>query len=206
MPIDEVLYPVNLVLSGRPCLVVGAGRIAARKAEGLLDAGAEVTVVATAVGSDVRALPVTWHERPYRRADLDGMWLAIAATGDPEVNREVRADADAAGVWVNAADDPPSCSFTLPAVVRQGPVMVTVSTAGRSPALASWLKGHVASELGPEWAVLAELLAEVRERLRAEGRSTEDVDWRPVLDWAMLDLVKAGELARARERLRSCLS
>lgn len=206
MPIDEVLYPVNLVLAGRSCLVVGAGRIAARKAEGLADAGAVVRVVGTVVGPQVRALPVTWEERPYRRQDLAGVWLAVAATGDPEVNRAVRADGDAAGVWVNAADDPPSCSFTLPAVVRQGPVMVTVSTGGHSPALASWLKSHVAAELGPEWATLAGLFAEARDQIRAQGRSTEDVDWRPVLDWSMLALVESGDVARARERIRACLS
>jgi siroheme synthase-like protein len=206
VPIDEVLYPVNLVLAGRSCLVVGAGRIAARKAEGLADAGAVVRVVGTVVGPQVRALPVTWEERPYRRQDLAGVWLAVAATGDPEVNRAVRADGDAAGVWVNAADDPPSCSFTLPAVVRQGPVMVTVSTGGHSPALASWLKSHVAAELGPEWATLAGLFAEARDQIRAQGRSTEDVDWRPVLDWSMLALVESGDVARARERIRACLS
>ena len=206
MPIDEVLYPVNLVVAHRRCLVVGAGRIAARKAEGLLAAGARVQVVGTVVGPEVRALPVAWEERPYLRQDLVGVWLAIAATGDPEVNRTVRADGDAAGVWVNAADDPPSCSFILPAVVRQGPVMVTVSTGGHSPAVATWLKSHVAAELGPEWASLVELFAEARDRLRAQGRSTEDVDWRPVLDWSMLDLVKAGDTARARERIQACLS
>jgi siroheme synthase-like protein len=206
VPIDEVLYPVNLVLAGRRCVVIGGRRIAARKAEGLLEAGAVVTVIATVVGPETRALPVTWHERPYQAGDLDGAWLVVAATGDPAVNRQVRADGDAAGVWVNAADDPDSCSYTLPAVVRQGPVMVTVSTAGRSPALATWLKAHVAGELGPEWAVLARLLGEARERLHAEGRSTEDVDWRPVLDWAMLDLIKSGDTAQARERLHACLS
>ncbi len=206
MAIGEVLYPVNLVVAGRPCLVVGAGRIGARKAEGLLVAGARVQVVATVVGPEVRSMPLTWDERPYRSQDLEGVWLAIAATGDPEVDREVRADGDAAGVWVNSADEPSLCTFTLPSVVRQGPVMVTVSTGGRSPALAGWLKSHVAAELGPGWATLAELLGEAREQLRAQGRSTEDVDWRPVLEWSMLELVEAGDIARARERIRACLS
>lgn len=206
VPVDAVLYPANLVVAGRRCLVVGAGHVAARKAEGLLAAGAEVTVVATAVGPAMRALPVVWHERPYQASDLDGMWLVMVAAGDPTVHRAVKADADAAGVWCNAADDPQSCSFTLPAVVRQGPVMVTVSTGGHSPALATWLKSHVAAELGPEWATLLALLSEAREQVKAEGRSTEDVDWRPVLDWTMLELIKAGDTARARERLQACLS
>ncbi len=208
MAVDAPLYPVNLILRGRRCLVVGGGRVAARKVEGLVAAGASVHVVATAVGEEVRAAgpQVTFDERPYEPSDLDGARLVVTATDRPEVNRAVHDDAEAAGVWVNAADDPPSCSFILPAVVRQGPVMVTVSTAGHSPALAGWLKGHVADELGPEWATLAELLSEARDRIRAEGRSTEDVDWRPVLQWSMLEEIKAGRTARVRERLEACLS
>lgn len=206
MPLAEVLYPVNLVVAGRRCLVVGGGRVAARKVAGLLAAGADVAVIAAAVGPEVRASGAAWEERPYRAGDLEGAWLVISATNDPEVNRRVHDDAEAAGVWVNAADDPPSCSFVLPAVVRQGPVTVTIGTGGHSPALASWLKEHVAAHLGPEVADLAFLLSELRDRVRAEGRSTEDVDWRSVLDWSMLDMIKAGETARVRERLEACLS
>lgn len=205
MALGEALYPVNLVLTGRRCLVVGGGRVAARKVAGLQAAEADVVVVALTVGPEVRATGVPFEERPYRRSDLDGVWLAVTATDDREINRQVHDDGEAAGVWVNAADDPASCSFILPAVVRQGPVMVTIGTAGRSPALASWLKEHVAGELGPEVADLARLLSEIRERIRAEGRSTEDVDWRSVLDWSMLDEIKAGQTARVRERLEACL-
>ena len=206
MPVDGPQYPVNLLLDGRDCLVVGGGTVAARKAEGLLDAGGRVRVVASEVRAEVRALGVPFQERPYQAADLDGVWLAIAATDDPSVNAAVRADGDAARVWVNAADDPASCSFTLPAVVRQGPVTVTVGTGGHSPALAAWLKGHVATELGPEVAELAGLLSEARQQVRQKGGSTEEIDWRPALDWDMLALIRAGDLARARERVQACLS
>jgi precorrin-2 dehydrogenase/sirohydrochlorin ferrochelatase len=205
VPVAEPLYPVNLVLAGRRCLVVGGGRVAARKVEGLLAVGARVEVVALSVGEEIRAGGASWSERPYRVADLDGAWLVITATDDPAVNRQVKADGDAAGVWVNAADDPANCSFTLPAVVRQGPVTVTVATGGHSPALARWLKEHVQSEMGPEVATFAVLLSEVRDRIRASGRSTEAVDWRPVLDWSMLELIRAGRAAEVRERLEACL-
>lgn len=203
---DDVLFPVNLAVAGRRCLVVGGGAVAARKTAGLLAAGADVWVVATEVGAQLRALAVPFEERPYQRGDIEGAWLVMAATDDPAVNRAILADGEAARVWVNAADDPTACSFTLPAVIRQGPVMVTVSTSGRSPALAAWIKGQVAERLGPEFAVLAELLSEAREKLKSAGRSTEDVDWRPALDWAMLDMIKAGRTAQARERLQACLS
>jgi siroheme synthase-like protein len=132
--------------------------------------------------------------------------LAIAATDDPEVNRQVHADAQAARVWVNAADDPEACAFTLPAVVRQGPVTVAVSTGGHSPALAGWLRDQVAGLLGPEIGRLAELLSEARDELQAAGRSTEGIDWRRALDSDMLELIRTGRMAQARERLQACLS
>jgi precorrin-2 dehydrogenase/sirohydrochlorin ferrochelatase len=201
------LYPANLVVEGRPCLVVGGGPVAARKAEGLLACGAEVHVVAERVGPDVRALPgVTWEERSYQPGEVAGYRLAVAATDAEEVNAAVYADAEAAAVWVNSADDPAHCSFTLPSVVRRGSLMVTVSTGGRSPALASWLKARLASELGPEYEVLLDLLATEREAVRAAGRSTEELDWQKALDSDMLDLIREGHVAHARERLQACLS
>lgn len=206
MPLDAPVYPVNLVLDGRACLVVGAGRVAARKAAGLQAAGAVVSVVASRVGPEMRALGVGFEQRPYRRGEVAGYWLVLAATGDPALNRAVREDGDAAGVWVNAADDPASCSFTLPAVVRQGPLTVAVGTGGHSPALAAWLGEHVREELGPEWAQLAGLLADARERLRSARRSTEGADWRQVIDWEMLESLREGQLDRAKERLEAWLS
>ena len=201
------VYPVNLVVSGRRCVVIGGGPVAARKAEGLSAAGADVVVVAPEISDPVRSLPgVTVLEREYVSGDLDGAWLVVAATDDPEVNRRVHADGQAAKVWVNAADDPPACSFTLPAVVRRGPVVVAVSTSGYSPALAAWIREKVAEQLGPEVALLAEWLSEAREEMKATGRSTEDVDWRSALDSDMLELIRTGQVALARERLQACLS
>ncbi len=206
MALDTPTYPVNLVVEGRACLVVGGGAVAARKAAGLQAAGAVVSVVATRVGPEIRALGVDFEQRPYRRGEAEGYWLVMTATDDPDVNRAVRQDGDAAGVWVNAADDPASCSFILPAVVRQGPITVAVATGGHSPALAAWLRGHVSDELGPEWGQLASLLADARERLRAAGRSTEGPDWRQVIDWEMLEMLREGRLDQAKERLEAWLS
>ncbi len=201
-----MLYPVSLVVSGKRCVVVGGGSVAARKAAGLMAAGADVVVIAPDVCDEVRDLGVEVIERPYQPSDVDSAWLVISATGDPETNRQVYADGRRARVWVNAADDPDACSFTLPAVVRQGPVSVAVSTSGYSPALAGWIKEQIAEKLGPEIALLAELLSEARDELKAAGRSTEAVDWRRALDSDMLDLIRTGRTAQARERLQACLS
>jgi precorrin-2 dehydrogenase/sirohydrochlorin ferrochelatase len=186
--------------------VVGGGRVAARKAAGVAACGADVRVVALAAGPEVRALGVPIEERAYRRGDVSGFWLVVAATGDRATNRAVFEDGEAAGVWVNSADDPASCSVVLPAVMRRGPITVAVSTGGRSPALASWLRSRIEGELGPEYEVLADLLAEAREQLQAAGRPTEEADWRTALDSDMLDLIRAGQIARAKERLQACLS
>ena len=208
VPVATSVYPVSLVLHGRRCLVVGGGHVARRKALGLVEAGARVDLVAKEVLASVREIAglESIEERPYRRGEVAGYRLAVAATGDPAVNRAVFEDGESAGVWVNSADDPASCSFILPAIARQGPVSVAVSTSGFSPALASWLKAHVTENLGPEVAELAGMLAEARARMKAAGRSTEEVDWRQSIDWAMLDLIRSGRRAEAKERLEACLS
>jgi siroheme synthase-like protein len=202
-------YPANLVVAGRRCVVVGAGRVAARKIDTLLSAGAVVHVVAPDVGPDVRAWAddgrVTLSERGFTPTDLDGAWLATTATGVPEVDRAVFEAGEARRVWVNSADDPANCSFTLMSVVRQGDVVVTVGTGGRSPALATWLRRRLGEELGPEYATLLDVLSEAREELRAEGRSTEEPDWQSALDSGMLELIRAGRVAEAKEILRACL-
>ncbi len=206
MPVEDVLYPANLVVAGKRCVVVGGGSVAARKTRALVDAGADVLVIAPKISEEIKALPVKVARRPYRRGDLSAAWLALAATDDPIVNRQVFADGQDVRVWVNVADDPEACSFTLPAVMRRGPVMVAVSTSGYSPALAGWIRERIAADLGPEVALLAELLSEARDALKASGRSTEDVDWRRALDSDMLDLIRTGQTAQARERLQACLS
>ena len=109
-------------------------------------------------------------------------------------------------MWVNSADDPAHCSLTLPARVRRGPILVTVSTEGRSPAVATWLRRRIEAELGPEYEALLEMSAEEREAIRSEGRSTEGLDWQRALDSGMLDLIREGRTDEAKERLRRCLS
>jgi len=203
-------FPVNLLVAGRRCVVVGGGHVAARKIDGLAHAGADVHVVAPRVTADIRAWAdddrVTLVERAFQPGDLDDAWLATAATDDPEVNRAVYEAGEERRIWVNAADDPANCSFTLMSVVRQGDLVVTIGTGGRSPALAAWLREHVQEEMGPEWQVLLETLSEARASMRAEGRPTEEADWRGAIESGMLDLIRDGRVDEAKELLRTCLS
>ncbi len=176
-------YPVTLDLTGVAVLVVGAGPIAARKVAGLVAAGAVVRVVAPDVGDELdRATVAELRRRPYEPADLDGVRLVVTATGDAAVDARVAADATAAGIWVNAADQPADCTFILPAIARHGPVSIAVSTDGASPALARRLRDRAGALLTEEVVALAADLAARRAEVRAAGGSTEDVDWSELID------------------------
>jgi siroheme synthase-like protein len=155
------------------------------------------------IASDER---VTCHRRPYEPGDLDGRRLVISATGDPAVDGAVFRDAEARGILVNSADDPEHCRATLPSRVRRGPILVTVSTEGRSPAVATWLRRRIEAELGPEHEVLLDIVSAEREAIRAAGGSTEGLDWQHALDSGMLDLIREGRTDEAKELLRRCLS
>jgi len=190
-------------------VVVGAGRIAARKIEPLLELGADVHVIAPEPGPEVRewvaAGRCSLAEREFAPGDLDGAWLALTATDVPAVNSAVYAAAEAARVWVNSADDPANCSFTMMSVVRRADLVVAIGTGGRSPALSAHLRRLLNEELGPEYEVLLELLSEAREAWRASGRSSESADWQRAFDSGIVDLVRAGRVAEAKELLNSCL-
>jgi siroheme synthase-like protein len=205
MPVDARPYPVVLLLEGRKVLVVGGGTVAASKVAGLVAAGADVHVVALAVGAEVKAQPVTWEERPYAVGEAAGYRFVVTATDDPEVNAQVFRDGEAAGVFVNAADDPAHCSATLPARLDRGPLLVTVSTSGHSPALAGWLRDRLGEVVGPEHEALLDLLSEAREELAAAGLQRPAADWRAALDSGMLDDLRTGRSDDARERLRVAL-
>lgn len=198
-------YPVHLILRNRPCLVVGAGPVGLHKTRGLLLAGAAVTVVAPRVQPDFDDLPVTVHRRRYQRGEVADHRLAIACTDDPAVNRQVFVDGESAGVWVNSADDPQNCAWILPAVARHGDLTVTVSTNGRSPAMAAWLRRRFQLELDHRYTQLLDLLADVRAEARAHFGTSEIQGWSAALDGGLFDLVADGDLDAARTSLRRAL-
>lgn len=200
-------YPVNLELRDQPVLVVGGGRVAARKVAGLLDAGANVTVVALDAVEELRDnAAVRWHQRAYQRGEAASYRVVVTATGVVEVDSQVARDAKATGVPVNSADDPDNCSFTLPAVARLGDIQIAVSTTGRSPAFAAWLKQRVEETLLDSYVDLLDLLAETRDELRANGVSTELPAWQRALDSGLPQLVEQGRIDEARVLLHAQLA
>jgi siroheme synthase-like protein len=159
---EKNYYFACLDLTGRSCLVVGAGRVGAEKARGLIECGAKVTVVAPQADPELQGLPVEWIRRSYRTSDLDGRFVVVAATSTNSVNRRIYADAEARSLLCNVADVPELCNFILPAVYRAGPIAVAVSTGGASPALGQRLRDQFAAQIGPEHVELASRLRELR--------------------------------------------
>jgi siroheme synthase-like protein len=155
-------YMACLDLTGRAVLVVGGGRVALEKIEGLLAAGATVTVVAPQILPELGDLDLTLVRRGYRTDDLDGKFLVVAATATTSVNRRVFRDAESRALLCNVVDVPELCSFILPAVHRHEPIAVAVSTGGASPALAQHLRDQIATVVRPEHAELAHRLRELR--------------------------------------------
>jgi len=160
--VTDRYYMACLDLEGRSVLVVGGGTVAVEKVRGLLECGARVTVVAPESVRELRALPVEWIERGYHSSDLRARFLVVAATSSTPLNRRVFADAEARNVLCNVVDVPELCSLILPAVHRQGPIAVAVSTGGASPALAQRIRDDVAELVGPRHADLAEELRALR--------------------------------------------
>ena len=171
-----------LDLDGIVVLVVGGGRIGARKADALVDAGASVRLVAAEVSEFVdREQMAEVREKPFDESDLDGVRLVITATGDFDVDQEISTAARARAIWTNAADQPVDCEWILPAITRTGRVTGAISTDGASPALAGYLRDRLAEILDERVGEIADILAEERAAVKARGESTEDIDWKPRL-------------------------
>jgi precorrin-2 dehydrogenase/sirohydrochlorin ferrochelatase len=164
--LETPFYIACLRLTGRRCLVVGGGNVGLEKVEGLLACDAEVALVAPDAHPELIQLAlegsIRWERRAYEAADLEGCLIAIAATNISEVNIRVFEDAEERAMLVNVVDVPPLCNFILPAIVRNGPLAIAISTAGASPALAKRMKREIAEAFGEPYAQLAVLLNDAR--------------------------------------------
>lgn len=204
-----ILYPVNLNLAGRQCIVVGGGKVAARKVGDLLECGAGVRVISPELDEGFQGLAGFAHEpRCYREGDLEGAFLAIAATDDEAVNTAVVAEAESRGVILNVVDQPERCDFQVPASVRRGELLITVSSGGRLPALSKRLRRQLEAGFPEEWGRVLELLGEARIRV-VVGIEDEQRKRQCLAELAGLDLVEAlrqgGEEAVMRE-IDTCIS
>ena len=203
----NALYPIFMNLAGKKCLVVGGGEVAARKIESLAAAGAAVTVVAPALSESARRLvdagSAAWINGPFAPQAMDGAALVIAATDNPQVNRDVFTLASNKNIPVNVVDQPALCSFFVPSVARRGDLVIAISTSGKSPAVAKRLRKRLEAEFGPEWAAYLEIMGRARDRaMEAMGdqKSRERALGR-LADSDLFDLVKKGDMDAANRRI-----
>ncbi|HYB72586.1 MAG TPA: bifunctional precorrin-2 dehydrogenase/sirohydrochlorin ferrochelatase [Candidatus Sulfotelmatobacter sp.] len=199
-------YPMMVDLTGKPVVVVGGGTIALDKVELFLKFDAAVTVVSPDLHPDLQALlaagSIRHVPRVYRRGDLEGAGVAVAATDDRATNSRVAADARAAGTPVNVVDTPRECTFIVPSVVVRDDLVIAISTGGASPALAKRVRRDLEARYGPAYGELVELLRQTRDRLMREGAAFADRQgfFECALAGDTLDLVDRGDLAAVKAR------
>ncbi|MFH1740108.1 MAG: bifunctional precorrin-2 dehydrogenase/sirohydrochlorin ferrochelatase [bacterium] len=206
-------YPVMLDLSNQVCLVVGGGVVALRKVNGLLSAGAKVRLVAPEVIPDLKAYAesqaIEFLEKPYESSDLEGALLAISATDDSSTNQCIAADARAQGVLVNVVDQPYLCTFTVPATLSRGELVISVATGGKSPALAAHIRVWLEERFGPEYASYIDFLGRtrqwVRDRFPDDPQKRHKANYR-IVKLNLVDHFAQGRESIAEEEAKQCIS
>ena len=172
------LLPVFIKLANRPCLVVGAGAVAASKIAALLESGARITVVAPSASPEVKRFvaggQLSWLVRKFQLTDLAGAFLAIAATSDPVVNRAVFLESQRLGILCNSVDDPPHCDFYFSAVVRRGDLQIAISTSGESPAVAQRFRREIDESMDDCIADWLRLVGDVRREIMSKYPPSEE--------------------------------
>ena len=200
-------YPAFLDLRDRPCLVVGGGQVAERKAIALFDAGADLSVVSPTLTPHLRELAdkgkITHHPRNFNDHDLTGMFLAVAATDDDAVNAAVAHACRKNGVLVNVATAPDEGTFIVPSMVERGDLLIAISTCGDSPALARRVREELERTYGPEYGLFLEKMTLLRRRLLQEVPNGEDRRkvFQALVDADILDLLRAGQVNDADHRI-----
>lgn len=198
-------YPIFVQLQDIPCVVIGGGREAQRKVEGLLGAGAKVTVISPDLTPALTKMlsdgEIEHIAREYQEGDIDPFHVVMVATDDGAVNSDVSAEGRRKRIWVNAADDIPNCDFILPAVIRRGSITLAASTGGGSPALARRLREELEAYLTEEMPALADLLKEVRGELRSRSITPDAEAWQEAIDEDLRVLLAQRKYRQAKERL-----
>jgi precorrin-2 dehydrogenase len=198
-------YPVYIELRDQPCVVIGGGKIAEGKVEGLLAVQANVTVIAPELTSHLQQLveqkQITYLARKYQPDDLAGAFMVICATDQAEINHQVWQEASSNHQLVNVVDDTPRCNFIAPSILRKGDLTIAISTSGKAPALAVRLKERLQRELGPEYERFLELAGELREPLAQHipDFETRKALWYQLVDSEILNALAVGNISSARE-------
>jgi len=200
-------YPAYLDLRERPCLVIGGGAVAERKALALLEAGAVVTIISPMLTSKLHELSdsgkITYLQKQYEDQDLSGAFLVIAATDSAEVNTLVASACRKKQVLVNVAVPPEVSSFIVPSVVERGDLLIAISTSGASPALSRKIRQDIEQRYGTEYEVLLEKLSAIRKRVLEEipDKSRRRQVFQAIVDSDVIDLIRQGKAHAAELRM-----
>ena len=204
-------YPVCLDLEGRPCLVVGGGRVAERKVKGLLACNALVKVISPGLTDELSRMHaeglLEWLDRPYKTGDLAHTFLVVAATNDEQAQLLIQAEAAELNKLLNVVDVPQRCNFIMPATVRRGDLTLAIATGGKSPALAKKLRKELEKRIGPEYTVLVNILGACRPQILASGLSQPENEllFNNLLHDDMLDWIKERDWSRIENHTLSVL-
>lgn len=184
-------YPISLDIKDKLCVVIGNGSVGAGKAKALLEAGAKVKII----------------ERPYKKGDLDGAFLAIAATDNEEVNVKVAEDAKKLGILLNVVDKPAISNFYNASVVKRGDLVISISTGGKFPALSKKLRKEFSRRLGPEYEEYLEVLAKARNKVIAKyaDLNKRKAKLEQIARLPLIELIKRGKAEEAKEKVSSCI-
>lgn len=204
-------YPLYIDLEGKKCVVIGGGDVAERKVASLIECGADVTVVSPQFTSGLVRLAeegrITALQRGYGPGDVDGATLAIVATDNNELNRQVHQEATEKNIPVNVVDVPELCSFIVPSTVRRGDLVISISTSGSCPALAKHIRKQLQQAFGSEYAQYCEVLKGFRAEVvdTYDGPEERKQALRRLIESDVLDLIKQGKDGEVEERVRSCI-
>jgi precorrin-2 dehydrogenase/sirohydrochlorin ferrochelatase len=204
-------YPINLDVRDRSCLVVGGGGVGERKVRTLLDCGALVTVVTTEATEYLEKLAsagdIELKMKGYEQDDLQDRFLVIGATDNEALNKQISKDANECGLLCNIADRPEACNFVLPAIVRQGDLLIAISTSNKSPAVARRTRKILQGEFGPEYAVLLNLMGAIRQKMLAQSKSPEVHKqlFERLLDEGLLEMIREDRIEDVDHLLEAVL-
>ena len=206
------MYPINLILDNKPCVVLGGGHVALRKVKGLLEAKAKVTVISPQIVEGLAKLVETkaiiWQKKCYEQGALTDFILAICAIGNEEVNAQVRKEANQKKVILNVVDRLEFCDFALPAKIRRGDLLVTFSTNGKSPALSRYLRCKMEREFDETYANWLDKLVQLRKEAIEKLPTSDDreIFWRSALSDDVMELVRAKKYDEAEASIRDAIS
>ena len=206
------MYPVNLILDNKSCVVIGGGDVACRKIKGLIAAKAKVTVVSPELNEELLEMQndgqFTWLKRVYKNGDIKGYALAICATDDERINKAAAAEANREKILINVVDRLRLCDFAMPAVIRRGDLLITSSTNGKSPAMAREIRRELEKFIDKGYAPFIEKMSVLRQEAMSvipTFREREDF-WREVLNENILKLIREGKVKEAEDKIHNAIS